>query len=180
MDLFTTSKNKQLPLYVSPIPDGQACTGEALSIGLEQPVCVCLPSHSNSITSGTDTTRRQGLHTGLIAPAWPTQHFLTYLLELSVGHPQVKVTKNRLRQPEAHTYHLRPEMSNLHAWKVSSNESKQEVKGSVSTNQNTKKDPLWKSMKESGKASMLGVKNGAKIVRNRCGDHVEIPRLVRE
>lgn len=119
VDMFATSENAKLPVYVSPLPDPLAWRIDALSFSwdglwmfLFPPVPLLMEVLQRISFSQCDAI--------LIAPAWPTQGWFTLLLELCVDHPrELPLMRSLLRQPGTGTFHLNLEMLHLHAWRLS-------------------------------------------------------------
>ena len=116
VDLFATSLNKKLPLYVPPIPDSQAWAVDALNIPWENLVAYAslptalLPKVVKKLQSHT-------CRIILIAPGWPTKPWFWDLVEMSLDIPrQLPPILTLLKQPLNNHYHANPISLNLHIW----------------------------------------------------------------
>lgn len=128
IDLFATQKNHQLPLYVSPVPDTQAISVDALSISWENMYAYAFPPTGILMKVLRKLENEKNCTLILIAPNWPKQQWFPHLLELASDHPRRLLTSRRLlRQPASHIFHPNPDIFKLHAWRLSSNREEREV-----------------------------------------------------
>ena len=120
VDLFATSLNAKLPIYVSPVPDDKAWQIDALNIFWEAldayafcPVAI-LPQLVNKMI----TYRCRVI---VIAPGWPGMPWFWDLVELSTRIPlRLPQCHNLLKQPFGLRFHKNLEYLNLHAWYLDS------------------------------------------------------------
>ena len=123
IDLFATRLNYRLPLYVSPIPDQQALSIDALTMDWKRihtyafPPFHLIPAVINKILSPLCKVL-------LIAPLWPDRPWFLELLHLLVS-PRVSlpVTPKLLTQLKGKISHQNPGHMQLHAWELSNNRS---------------------------------------------------------
>ncbi len=120
VDLFATSSNNKLPVFVSPFPDPMALQTDAMSIpwvglwGYAFPPTTILVPVLNKI-------RREECRILLIAPAYRKASWFNLLLDLLVEVPRSLPGKRTLlRQPRSRMFHQYPETLCLHAWILSS------------------------------------------------------------
>ena len=119
VDLFATSENAKLPVFVSPLPEDTAWKVDALSFSWKNlwaylyPPVPLLPEVLHQISQTT-------CEVVLIAPAWPTQTWYSLLLDLSVDHPrQLPLIRTLLKQPGSNVFHNNASILKLHAWRLS-------------------------------------------------------------
>lgn len=82
LDLFATSRNNQLPLFVSPCPDDQAWAVDAMSLGWVGLFAYAYPPRiliSEILRKVQDTN----CVVALVAPSWPSQPWFRTLLQFS-------------------------------------------------------------------------------------------------
>ena len=163
IDLFATSQNKKLPVFVSPFPDETAVAVDALSLNwtgmfaYAYPPPIILPKVLQKVLNENCTII-------LIAPVWPRQSWYPQILELMIDFPiRLPLIPDLLSQRGI--FHPDPEIFSLVAWKVSNCRTKQKdfLK---------KVQQLWQ-MPESSQLSqftmvdseflIVGVKNGISI-----------------
>ena len=117
LDLFTTRRNRKLPLYVSPVPVDQAWAEDALAID-----CTGLQTYAYPLISIMSKVLKKILMKNcllvLIAPAWPTQSWFCHLLETSMDHPLRFPLSPRLLKQMKPFFHSNPGHLKLRAWKV--------------------------------------------------------------
>lgn len=167
LDLFATRENRQLPVYVSPVPDSNAYAVDALSIPWDNLYAYAFPPTAILLKVLSRLRKMENCTLILIAPLWRRQQFFPLLLELSIDHPlRLKVSKKMLKQPSTQAYHRNPQMFNLHAWKISSSNSKQKDfrRRSQGESPNHKKIPPSWSTRESGGVFAIGASRGATIL----------------
>ncbi len=119
VDLFATSLNHRLALFVSPVPDLRAWAVDAMSLswalldGYAFPPFVMLPRVLRKI-------RQDRARITLVAPCWPTRSWFVTLLELLTELPIVlPARQDLLSQHAGQTKHRNVRMLNLHAWRLS-------------------------------------------------------------
>ena len=116
VDLFATSLNTKLPLYVSPIPDPEAWAVDALNIPWENLVAYAFPLTA-LLPKVVQKLQSQICRIIFIAPGWPTKSWFWDLVEMSLDIPrQLPATRIRLKQPLNNQYHANPASLNLHVW----------------------------------------------------------------
>ena len=71
MDLFTTKLNHQLPVYISPIPDPQAWSTDALVQPWNQMIAYAYPPTGLVRKVINKVRQSKNLQLFLIAPNWP-------------------------------------------------------------------------------------------------------------
>ena len=126
VDLFATSLNKKLPIYVSPIPDPQAWA-DALNSPWENLVAYAFPPTA-LLPKIVQKLQSQMCRMILIAPGWPTKPWFWDLVELSVDIPrQLPPIRTLLKQPLNNHYHANPTSLNLHVWYLRVQHSKKMV-----------------------------------------------------
>ena len=115
IDLFATRLNNRLPLYVSPIPDQQALSIDALTMDWNRihayafPPFHLIPAVINKVLSSQ-------CKIVLIAPLWPDRPWFPELLRLLVSPPvSLPVTPKLLTQLKGRITHQNPGHLQLHA-----------------------------------------------------------------
>ena len=122
IDMFATSANRRLHLYVSPYPDGQALGVDALTLDWNFRYLVYAFPPTPLIPRVLDIIREiRGTTVILIAPNSPARYWYPDLLELAIEGPlDLPLTRSLLSQRVPGlarlVYHLRPEALNLAAW----------------------------------------------------------------
>ena len=125
IDLFATSQNFKLPLYVSPVPDAAAVAVDAMSMDWDNLHGYAFPP-SPMMPKVMEKIRTSTCQLIVIAPYWPKQSWFSSLLENLIDLPlQIPYMRQLLRQDGQ--FHKWPEVFNLHAWKVSSDSQLQEA-----------------------------------------------------
>lgn len=118
VDLFASQFNRRLPVYVSPVPDGQAWAVDALSIswsGLEAYAFPPLPLLERVLRKADFEKPRLIL----VAPFWPRQTWFPDLLRLSKEDPlPLELGPRDLLQPRSGIPHGNPGVLHLHAWRL--------------------------------------------------------------
>lgn len=127
IDLFATRWNNRLPTFVSPVPDPQAWAVDALSIswegliGYAYPPSVILPKILPKIRESTSIVI-------LIAPFRWDRVWTTDLLQLATHPPVPLPSKSKLlKQPRVDVFHSCPEKLALHAWRLSAQQSQEDI-----------------------------------------------------
>lgn len=167
IDLFATRKNRQLPMFVSPVPDPEALAVDALAISWQGWYAYAFPPTAillkvlRKLENETDCTLI------VIAPAWPKQQWFPLLLELSADHPLLlPVGRTLLRQPQSAIFHPRPEIFQLHAWRLSSDRGVREAfRSRWQPGWQTRRSspPSW-STRVNGRSSVIGVVDRTSIL----------------
>jgi len=131
IDLFATSLNRKLELYVSPFPDQNAIGVDAMSLDWTGKELYAYPP-TKMITVVLRKARDEPCKLLLIAPAWPSQVWFPDLMDLTVEAPvQLPQIRTLLKQPGNPPYYdPNLQMRNLHAWSIDTRNSS--VKGSPS------------------------------------------------
>ena len=115
MDLFATSLNTKLPLYVSPIPDPQAWAVDSLNIPWENLVAYAFPP--TALLPKVVQKLQSQICRIILAPGWPTKPWFWDLVEMSLDIPrQLPPIRTLLKQPLNNQYHANPASLNLHVW----------------------------------------------------------------
>jgi hypothetical protein len=117
IDLFATSFNNKLPLFVSPVPDPKALAVDAISMDWAGKYCYAFPPTAfiqqilNKLRLSPDCKLL------LVAPYWPTKTWFLDLRQRSL-HPPVPLPQvwYLLKQPLMDHYHKNVKVLNLHAW----------------------------------------------------------------
>ena len=127
VDLFASHLNKQTQVYCSWIPDQNALAIDALTISWEDmfawafpPICLIPKVIQHMLKFHCQII--------LIAPQWPRRHWYTEILNLLMACPiRLPVIPDLLQQPKSQIRHPNPEIFNLTAWLLSTNNLKREV-----------------------------------------------------
>ena len=111
VDLFATSLNTKLPLYVSPIPDPQALAVDALNIPWENLVAYAFPPTA-LLPKVVQKLQSQICRIILITPGWLTKPWFWDLVEMSLDIPrQLPHIRTLLKQPLNNQY---PQRTRVH------------------------------------------------------------------
>jgi len=165
IDLFATSLNTKLPVYVSPYPDPLAWDTDALSMSWEGiwgyafPPTPIIPQVLNKVQSECCVIL-------LIAPAFPGAAWFNQLLQLVVDVPRsLPPVRYLLSQPQSGVRHHLPESLALHAWLLSKEPCKLRDfrKGLPLVSLDRLGYPLDPSMMQNGGSSWLGAVNSRSI-----------------
>ncbi len=165
VDLFATSYNTKLPVFVSPYPDRSAMETDSLSIpwkgfwGYAYPPTTILVQVLNKI-------RTEECKIMLIAPAFTRASWFNPLLDLLVEVPRaLPVKRTLLRQPRSGIFHQVPETLSLHVWILSNRvcERRAFLKRQPLASRAQLEGPLAWSTTPSGRSSFLGVNQGRLI-----------------
>jgi hypothetical protein len=166
IDLFATRDNRQLPMYVSPIPDQQAWKVDALSFSWDGLFVYAFPPTA-ILRAVLDKVASSTCVMILIAPFWPKQPWFPALLELVIDHPRaLPPWRSLLKQPHSTQFHSNPEVYSLHAWILSSDP----IRRGDFLRKQLRKWPGHKNLppsvctRESGFCSVIGVQNEALIL----------------
>ena len=118
LDLFATRFSKRLPLYVSPVPDGEAWADDALSLdwaGLQAYAFPPLPILHRVIQKA----RRDKPCLLLVAPLWRAQPWFPELLQISRGDPfPLRLRRGDLVQPRTGVPHGNVDVLDLHVFQI--------------------------------------------------------------
>jgi len=118
VDLFATQFNFRLPVYVSPVQDGQAWRIDAFSFAWTGLQAYAFPPFA-LIHQVLLKAAQSNMDLVLVAPKWPARPWFNLLLELAVDSIDLRVELGELRQPVGSRLHLRPDALDLHAWRLS-------------------------------------------------------------
>jgi len=119
VDLCATSLNNKCPLYVSPVPDPQALTVDALSVDFQGLDAYVYPPQQLLSRILQKFQLVQHCRLIVVAPWWPHQPWFPVLNQLSVSPPlQLPQIRSLLRQPRSATFHPNLATLNLHAWRL--------------------------------------------------------------
>ena len=122
IDLFATSFNKQLQVYMSPIPDPGALASDALSQSWEGLNAYAYPPPAILPLVLQKVRATQRLTLTLVAPYWPSRCWFPSLVRLA-GRPKVRLSGelNLLVHPHSRQGHPNLQNLNLHVWVVYKN-----------------------------------------------------------
>ncbi|KAK3097899.1 hypothetical protein FSP39_014269 [Pinctada imbricata] len=127
VDLFASHLNKQTEIYCTWTQDCNALAIDALSIPWENmfayaypPICL--------IPKVLEHMSKYHCQVILIAPHWPRRHWYTRILEFLIDCPiKLPVTSSLLHQPKSMINHPNPQIFNLTAWLLSTDNLKREA-----------------------------------------------------
>ena len=123
IDLFATRLNNRLPLYVSPIPDQQALSIDALSMDWNRVHAYAFPPF-HLIPAVINKVQSSQCKIVLIAPLWPDRPWFPELLRLLVSPPvYLPEISKLLTQLKGKIIHQNTGPLQLHAWELSNNHS---------------------------------------------------------
>jgi hypothetical protein len=165
IDLFATSQNKKLPVYVSPLPDPHALDEDALSLSWEGMWAYAYPP-TTILKKVVEKVTQVSCELILVAPVWPAQPWFQDLLDLSVDHPRsLPLIPKLLKQTGKNIFHTNAGHLNLHAWRISNKCSRKGVsRQSVPAELQNPKEPRPEPYTpRDGKLSHLGYSRGVKI-----------------
>ena len=110
-----------LPLYVSPVPDPQACHMDAMGLDWSNLHAYAFPPWS-MLDAVIKKARTEGPNLILVAPFWPAKAWFPNLTNLS-HEPLIdlKLRNKELLQPRSGIAHGSAETLYLHAWKLCGN-----------------------------------------------------------
>ena len=118
VDLFATQFNHRLPLYVSPVPDPQAWSVDALSLSWEGLIAYAFPPLP-LVGKVVRKARRDGPCLLLVAPRWPAQPWYPELLEIAQPDPfPLRARNEELVQPRSGIPHGNVRVLDLHVWHI--------------------------------------------------------------
>lgn len=119
IDLFATIYNRKLVRYVSPFPDNNAVSVDALSMTWDHLRVYAFPPFA--ILKKVIQKLEQSVECEMImiTPYWPNQPWFATLLNLSQRPPiQLPQRYDLLKQPVQALFHQSLETLNLHAWNL--------------------------------------------------------------
>jgi len=115
IDLFATSQNHKLPVYMSPLPDPASWDTDALVQPWDQMIAYAYPQVSLIRAVLNKVLNSQNLTLLLVAPMWPQQEWCPDLLHLLVDEPrELPKWRKLLKQSHLNRFHLNPDMLELH------------------------------------------------------------------
>ncbi|VDI49919.1 Hypothetical predicted protein [Mytilus galloprovincialis] len=175
VDLFATSLNYKVQVFMSPVPDPKAYAVDCMSVPWDGMFAYAFPPFRFLSQVLRKISAEQGLII-LIAPAWPKQAWFPDLLHLSCARPLVlPVRHNLLSQFKGKILHPNPEKLHLFAWLLSGIASRREVflnaQPDISPEQS--EIPLTSSMMPSGLSSVVGVRT--RSLRTSSNSRLFIP-----
>ena len=125
IDLFATSFNNKLPLFVSPVPDPLASAVDALSLPWEDLDAYAFPPAAilgKVVEKLQDSPCKRII---LIAPGWPNMPWFWDLVAMSSQIPlMLPNLPNLLMQPFNEIPHRNLTSQNLHAWLLEPQQSR--------------------------------------------------------
>ncbi|VDH95100.1 Hypothetical predicted protein [Mytilus galloprovincialis] len=159
VDLFATSLNYKVQVFMSPVPDPKAYAVDCMSDPCDGKFAYAFPPFRLLSQVLLKISAEQGLII-LITPAWPKQAWFLDFLHLSCARPLVlPVRHNLLSQFKGKILHPNPEKLHLFAWLLSGKASRREVflnaQPDISPEQ--LEIPLTSSMMPSRLSSVVGV-----------------------
>ena len=168
VDLFATRFNHRLPLYVSPVQDYKALAIDALSMDWNHLHAYVFPPFI-LIPAVLEKIRQHQCRIVLIAPFWPQQQWFSELLLLLVSAPiRLPLMPRPLTQSKGRFVHQNLPILDLHAWKLSNNQS--ELRNFHKTLQilspDQEKHLHKKSTMQNGPSSLIGVIQ-KRLIRSR-------------
>ena len=118
LDLFATRHNHKFPVFVSPVPDPQAWSVDALHLDWTNLLAYAYPPTA-LLPQVVSKLYRFPCQLILIAPGWPGMNWFWDLINLSLDVPiRLPVFPRLLKQPTTPVFHNNPAYLNLHAWLV--------------------------------------------------------------
>ena len=121
IDLFATSQNHRCSIYFSPYHDRNALGMDALLQNWNGWQAYAFPPWSLIQAVLKKLRSSSGVLLKIIAPYWPQRPWFPDLLDLVVDGPvALPQSKDLLRQPYFHRFHLGVSRLCLHAWRLSS------------------------------------------------------------
>lgn len=161
IDLFATSLNHKLPVFVSPVPDPKAFSVDAMTLSWEGMFAYAFPPF-RFLAPVLHKISVEQCKIIVIAPAWPRQAWFPDLLRLSCALPlALPLRQDLLSQCKGSVVHQSPGNLNLHAWLLSGITSEREVFQSLlpDISPGLSESPLTSFTMLSGQASLIGVLN---------------------
>ena len=121
IDLFATSQNHRCSIYFSPYHDHNALGTDALLQNWDGWQAYAFPPWSLIPAVLKKLRSSSGVLLTIIAPYWPQRPWFPDLLDLVVDGPvALPQSRDLLRQPHFHRFHLGVSRLSLHAWRLSS------------------------------------------------------------
>ena len=121
IDLFATSLNHRCSIYFSPYHDRNALGTDALLQSWNGWQAYAFPPWSLIPAVLKKLRSSSGVLLTIIASYWPQRPWFPDLLDLVVDGPIAPpLSKDLLRQPHFHRFHLGVSRLSLHAWRLSS------------------------------------------------------------
>ena len=121
IDLFATSLNHRCSVYFSPYHDRNALGTDALLQKWNGWQAYAFPPWSLIPAVLKKLRSSSGVLLTIIAPYWPQRPWFPDLLDLVVDGPvALPQSRDLLRQPHFHRFHLGVSRLSLHAWRLSS------------------------------------------------------------
>ena len=121
IDLFATSQNHRCSLYFSPYHDLNALGTDALLQNWNGWQAYAFPPWSLIPAVLKKLRSSSGVLLTIVAPYWPQRPWFPDLLDLVVDGPvALPQSRDLLRQPHFHRFHLGVSRLCLHAWRLSS------------------------------------------------------------
>ena len=160
VDLFATSLNHKLPIYISPVLDNQAWAVDALSVSWTNIDCYAYPPIPmvQRVLLKVIADQSQLI---LVAPLWPSQNWFPQLLNLLTDHPrELPVLPKLLKQSHNNLFCLNPHMYRLHGWRLSGRVSETKAFQQRCLTESPGRPegtPLWQYTTQSGTSSLNGV-----------------------
>ena len=122
IDLFATSQNHRCSIYFFPYHDHNALGTDALLQNWNGWQAYAFPPWSLIPAVLKKLRSSSGVLLTIIAPYWPQRPWFPDLLDLVVDGPvALPQSRDLLRQPHFHRFHLGVSRLCLHAWRLSSN-----------------------------------------------------------
>ena len=157
LDLFATSEDTRLPVYVSPFPDPQAWAVDALAIEWSSLWAYAFPPFS-LLPAVLRKVREGSSEVILVAPNWPAKPWFPDLLELLIDLPrELPLSRNLLRQ--GRRSHDNLAVLHLHAWRLSGSPSERQafLRKQPLVWQDLSDDLQKSSTSPNGQSTLLGV-----------------------
>ena len=127
VDLCVTRLNHKVPLYISPVPDQNACDIDALNINWSGLTAYAYP-YTALLHKVIQKIRQCNCLIIVIAPGWPGIPWFWDLVQLSTEIPlQLSVSTTLLKQSHNFVFHSNPQHLNLHAWCLGAESSNNKV-----------------------------------------------------
>ena len=121
IDLFATSRNHRCSIYFSPYHDHSALGTDALLQSWDGWQAYAFPSLSLIPAVLKKLRSSSGVLLTIIAPYWPQRPWFPDRLDLVVDGPvALPQSRDLLRQPHFHRFHLGVSRLSLHVWRLSS------------------------------------------------------------
>ena len=156
VDLFATRGNRQLPVYVSPYPDPEALSVDAMSMSWKSLWAYAFPPYA-LLPAILHKILQDQADIVLIAPLWPEARWFAKLLEMVVDVPRQLPARPDLLHQGIHMHH-NPDNLRLHAFRLSGQPSRAQAfrKQLPRERPGRSGNPPWLSMNQSGGPLFLG------------------------